>query len=114
MKNSWSNSAKLMNECQPDYLSTLVVSFPTGDERLKEGFNNEWQQLDQVGLFQELRLFIENLELTNTVFRSDHASNYLPLKGTLGADKQQLLDKLDLALHQPDKIALRQEWQRGL
>jgi radical SAM superfamily enzyme YgiQ (UPF0313 family) len=108
------NSAKLMNECQPDYLSTLVVSFPTGEDRLKEGFNNEWQQLDQRGLFQELRLFIENLELIDTVFRSDHASNYLPLKGNLGADKSQLLDKLDLALHQPDKIALRQEWQRGL
>ncbi len=108
------NSAKLMNECQPDYLSTLVVSFPTGEDRLKEGFNNQWQQLDQIGLFQELRLFIENLELTDTVFRSDHASNYLPLKGTLGADKSQLLEKLDLALHQPDKIALRQEWQRGL
>ena len=32
------NSAKLMNECQPDYLSTLVVSFPLGEDRLKQGF----------------------------------------------------------------------------
>ncbi len=108
------NSAKLMNECQPDYLSTLVVSFPTGEERFKQGFDNNWQPLDQTALFLELKYFIENLELSNTVFRSDHASNYLPLKGDLGKDKQAMLDKLNTALYQPDKIKLRQEWQRGL
>jgi hypothetical protein len=48
------------------------------------------------------------------VFRSDHASNYLVLKGTLGADKQRLLAKVDTAINQPGAIPLRQEWQRGL
>ena len=62
----------------------------------------------------ELREFIANLELKNTVFRSDHASNYLPLKGNLGQDKQNLLDQLDIAIHKPGQISLRQEWQRGL
>ena len=108
------NSARLMNECQPDYLSTLVVSFPTGEDRFREGFKNTWQPLDQAGLFLELKHFISHLELQNTVFRSDHASNYLPLKGTLGVDKQALLDKLELALYHPDQVRLRQEWQRGL
>lgn len=108
------NSAKLMNETQPDYLSTLVVSFPLGEERLKEGFNGDWSLMDQTGLFLELKHFISHLELENTIYRSDHASNYLPLKGTLGRDKQALLDQIDMALYQPNKIRLRQEWQRGL
>lgn len=108
------NSAKLMNEAQPDYLSTLVVSFPLGEERLKAGFNDEWSLMDQTGLFLELKHFISHLELNNTIYRSDHASNYLPLKGTLGKDKQALLDQIDTALYQPNKIQLRQEWQRGL
>ncbi len=108
------NSAKLMNEAQPDYLSTLVVSFPLGEERLKAGFNDEWSLMDQTGLFLELKHFISHLELNNTIYRSDHASNYLPLKGTLGRDKQALLDQIDTALYQPNKIQLRQEWQRGL
>ncbi len=108
------NSAKLMNECQPDYLSTLVVSFPMGDERLQAGFDGKWNELDQTALFLELKFFIENLNLTNTIFRSDHASNYLPLKGTLGQDKALFLEQLNTALYQPDKIQLRQEWQRGL
>ena len=108
------NSAKLMNETQPDYLSTLVVSFPMGHDRLTQGFNENWVELDQVGLFLELKHFISQLDLSNTIFRSDHASNYLPLKGVLGKDKQAMLDVLDTAIYRPGSIPLRQEWQRGL
>jgi len=108
------NTAKLMNETQPEFVSTLVVSFPTGEERFRAGFNGEYVPLEQSDLFHEIRTFIANLELTDTVFRSDHASNYLVLKGDLGADKQAMLDKIDLALDKPGAIPLRQEWQRGL
>ncbi len=108
------NSAKLVNETQPDYLSTLVVSFPLGEDRLKKGFNNDWSLMDQTALFLELKHFISHLELENTIFRSDHASNYLPLKGVLGQDKAALLEQINTALYQPNKIQLRQEWQRGL
>lgn len=108
------NSAKLMNEVQPDYLSTLVVSFPLGDERLVKGFNGQWKALDQLALFLELKYFISKLELTSTIFRSDHASNYLPLKGVLGKDKQAMLEVLETVINRPGVIPLRQEWQRGL
>ena len=106
-------SAALMNETQPEFLSTLVVSFPMGDARFKQRFA-EFEQLDQQGLFIELQRLISQLELEKTVFRSDHASNYLPLKGNLGADKQRFLAQLQQAIEQPETMALRQEWQRGL
>ena len=106
-------SAALMNETQPEFLSTLVVSFPLGDARFKQRFA-DFEPLDQQGLFIELQRLIGQLELKNTVFRSDHASNYLPLKGTLGADKQRFLAQLQQAIEQPDTMSLRQEWQRGL
>jgi radical SAM superfamily enzyme YgiQ (UPF0313 family) len=108
------NSALLMNEAQPDFLSTLIVSYPLGDQRVVEGFNGNYQLPDQHDLFVELHRLISHLELTNTVFRSDHASNYLPLKGTLGADKSAMLAQLDMAINNPERIRLRQEWQRGL
>ncbi len=106
-------SAALMNETQPEFLSTLVVSFPLGDTRFKQRFT-EFEPLDQQGLFVELQRLISQLELNNTVFRSDHASNYLPLKGNLGADKQRFLAQLQQAIEHPDTMPLRQEWQRGL
>tara|TARA_R110002074_G_scaffold167815_7_gene329070 strand:- start:3876 stop:4772 length:897 start_codon:yes stop_codon:yes gene_type:complete len=108
------NSARLMNETQPEFVSTLVVSFPMGEDRFREGFKGDYIPLEQAHLFEEIRLLIESFELEHTVFRSDHASNYLVLKGTLGADKQKLLKTIDMALNKPGAIPLRQEWQRGL
>jgi len=108
------NTAKLMNETQPEFVSTLVVSFPMGEARFRAGFDGDYEPLEQHELFREIRTLIANFELDDTVFRSDHASNYLVLKGDLGADKQAMLDKIDLALNKPGAIPLRQEWQRGL
>ncbi len=108
------NTATLCNETQPDYLSTLVVSFPQGEERFRQGFGDDYVPLTQQGLFEEIRLFLEHLELERTVFRSDHASNYLVLKGTLGRDKQKLLDQVNLAISSPGAVPLRPEWMRGL
>lgn len=106
-------SAELANATQPEYLATLVVSFPQGEERFRSGFP-EYEPLDQIGLFKEMRRLIERLELRNTVFRSDHASNWLVLKGVLGRDKAQMLQQLDMAIHHPDQARLRPEWARGL
>jgi len=108
------NSGRLMSAAQPDYLSTLVVSFPTGMDRYQKGFRGEFEPLDQTGLFQEMYWLLEALELENTIFRSDHASNYLVLKGTLGRDKTRLLATVRAALDEPGSVALRQEWMRGL
>ncbi|ARU56909.1 radical SAM domain protein [Oleiphilus messinensis] len=108
------NSAKLMNETQPEFVSTLVVSFPMGEERFRTGFDGDYEPLSQEELFKEIQTLVSTFELDNTVFRSDHASNYLVLKGTLGEDKQAMLNKIDQALNKPGSIPLRQEWQRGL
>jgi radical SAM superfamily enzyme YgiQ (UPF0313 family) len=108
------NTATLCNETQPDYLSTLVVSFPQGEERFRAGFGDDFVPLSQQGLFEEIRVFLQHLELDSTIFRSDHASNYLVLKGTLGRDKQRLLGEVDLAIRDPGAAPLRAEWMRGL
>ena len=108
------NSAKLMNEAQPDYLSTLVVSFPFGEDKFSANFDGHFRQLSQVELFQEMALLLSHLTLDKTIFRSDHASNYLTLKGVLGKDKETLLAQVNTALAAPELANLRQEWQRGL
>jgi radical SAM superfamily enzyme YgiQ (UPF0313 family) len=108
------NSARLMNEAQPEYLSTLVVSFPTGMERYQSGFQGQFVPLEQADLFREMYCLLETLELENTIFRSDHASNYLVLKGTLNKDKPRLLATVAAALERPDEVSLRPEWMRGL
>ncbi len=107
------NSARLMNDTQPEFLSTLVVTFPQGMERYQQQFP-DFEPLNQQELFLEAEKLLANLELKQTVFRSDHASNYLVLKGTLGRDKARLLEQVRTAIHTPEQARLRPEWMRGL
>lgn len=107
------NSARLLNATQPEYLATLVVSFPHGEERLRAGFPG-WEPLSPHDLFVEMERFLAGLTLTRTVFRSDHASNWLILKGTLGADKERLLAQVRAAVTRPETVSLRPAWARGL
>lgn len=107
------NSARLANATQPEYLSTLVVSFPQGEARFRAGFPG-WEPLEQHALFVEMERFLSQLELSRTVFRSDHASNILVLKGTLGADKARLLEQVRQAIATPEAAPLRPAWARGL
>ena len=107
------NSARLANATQPEYLATLVVSFPQGEQRFRAGFP-DWEPLNQHELFVEMEQFLSALDLKRTVFRSDHASNWLVLKGTLGADKERLLAQVRQAIAAPAAANLRPAWARGL
>lgn len=107
------HSAQLANATQPEYLATLVVSFPHGEARFRAAFP-AWEALDQRGLFVEMERFLSQLALRRTVFRSDHASNWLVLKGTLGADKPRLLAQVRAAIADPRSAGLRPAWARGL
>jgi radical SAM superfamily enzyme YgiQ (UPF0313 family) len=107
------NSAALMNATQPEYLATLVVSFPQGEARFRENFPS-FEPLGVLGLMQEMEQLLSQLELKRTIFRSDHASNWLILKGTLGADKPRLLQELRAAITAPEAAPLRPAWARSL
>lgn len=107
------NSARLANAAQPEFLATLVVSLPDGEQRFRQSFP-EWTPLTQRGLFEEMERFLSALELKRTIFRSDHASNWLILKGTLGADKARLLSQVSTAINTPEIAHLRPAWARGL
>ncbi|MDR2688691.1 MAG: radical SAM protein [Azoarcus sp.] len=106
-------SAELANATQPEYLAILVVSFPMGEQRFRATFP-EWTPLDIPGLLIEMEEFITRLELERTVFRSDHASNWLALRGNLPADKHKLLTQLRAAIVAPTAAPLRPAWARGL
>ncbi|PWB95015.1 radical SAM protein [Methylosinus sporium] len=107
------NSAALINAAQPEFLATLVVSFPKGEARFRADFP-DFTPLDVPGLLREMEIFLSRLELRRTVFRSDHASNWLVLRGTLGADKPRLLEQLRAAIAAPEAAPLRPAWARGL
>jgi hypothetical protein len=62
----------------------------------------------------ELREFLAGLELDRTIFRSNHASNYLTLAGNLPRDKGAMVSALDEVLRSPERAPFRPKWSRGL
>ena len=64
------------------------------------------------GLLAELRTFVAEAAPSDAIFRTNHASNYLPIAGRLPRDRDRLLGLLDAALG--GDVPLRPEWLRGL
>ncbi|WP_430810194.1 MULTISPECIES: radical SAM protein [unclassified Carboxylicivirga] len=89
------SSAALLNKIQPDILALLVISFPYGYEHFRARVNANFEPLSQLEMLKEMRLLLSKLELEQTVFRSDHASNYLVFKGGLNRDKDRFIKQLD-------------------
>lgn len=92
------NSAKLLNETQPKYVSTLVLSHYKGLQHFKKRFGSDYIQMNQKELYEEMKVFMEYLKLKESIFRSDHASNSLVLKGVLGRDKELFLQRIENAI----------------
>ena len=95
------NSAKILNETQPKYASTLVLTAYKGLDLLKSKYLGNFEELSQIEQLKEMQIFIENTNLEETIFRSDHVSNHLILKGILGKDKESFLQKIEIAIKNP-------------
>ncbi len=93
-----SKSAEIINQIQPKFLSTLTLSTPFGLAHFQQKFDGNFEEQSTQELIEELRLFIEHLTTENTIYRSDHVSNNLILKGTLSKDKERLLREIDSRL----------------
>lgn len=92
------NSAKIINAVNPKLLSTLTLSLPYGIERFQAKFKGEYKQQSINELFHELKLFIENTKVNNVIYRSDHVSNNLILKGVLSKDNDKLVRTINEAI----------------
>ncbi len=58
-------------------------------EQVKRG---EITLLKPEEVMEETKLMLENMNVTNCIFRSNHASNYVALRGTLPRDKEKLIN----------------------
>ena len=107
-----SETAAVISAINPDYLSTLTLMVVEGTPLYDQVQCGEFKLMTPIQDLKELKLMLEKVTLQDCTFRSNHASNYLPLKGILNQDKQALLALLERALSTPDM--LRPEYLRGL
>ena len=105
-------TAKIINEMQPNHLSAMNYTPVEGTKLGNQALRGEFQVLGAKESLMETAELIRNLEVSGMHFTSDHASNYLPLKGTLNEDRDKLLRLIDGAIG--GKVAVRSEASRGL
>ena len=105
-------TAKLVNEMKPQHLSAMNYTPVEGTRLGNQVLRGEFQVLSAPESLEETAELIRNLEVSGMHFTSDHASNYLPLKGTLREDRGKLLELIDGALE--GSVRIRSEESRGL
>ena len=115
-------TAELINRMnlQPDqkgqqfYISALTLMIPPDTDIKKQKATGEFIPIDSIGVLHELKWIIEGISenLTGCVWRSNHASNYVALKGILAKDKPKLIKQIQYAIDNPS--SLRPEHFRGL
>ncbi|MCS7144326.1 MAG: B12-binding domain-containing radical SAM protein [Archaeoglobaceae archaeon] len=111
MKENAIYTAKLLNRIQPKYTGVLTYMPVPNTALYVKIERGEFALPNAVENLQELRMLVENLE-AKTIFRCNHASNYLPIKGNMPEDKLKVLKMIDYALANPR--VLKPEWLRGL
>ena len=114
-------SANLVNQICPQddriwYIAFLTLMIPSGTEIFRKKLKGNFQEMNSIEILQELKTFIRHVDFknksANCVFRSNHASNYLPIKGILDRDKENILSNLNYGIKHKD--ILRPEFYRGL
>ncbi len=107
-------TAELLNKLQPEYTSALTLMLGPLEDDFARSMGEDFEWPDKWETLAELRTMIEGLELERSVFRTNHASNWLPLKGTLSRDKEKLLKMIDNALGSRNESMLRPASWRAL
>lgn len=105
-------SAKLASEMDPRFVSLLTLTVIPGTPLGRQEERGEFAVPEVPALLKELRTFIAEASPTDAIFRTNHASNWLPLSGRLPRDRDAMLEAIDGALE--GRIPLRPDWARGL
>ncbi len=107
-------TGKALSAIDPAYIGILTLMLLPGTAMERRVAAGEIVLPDSVGIMRELREIVANTDVTDSLFRSNHASNYLPIGGRLPKDKEAILRALDEVLEAPDAVRLRPESWRLL
>jgi len=105
-------SARLATTMDPEYLSALTLMVIPGTPIQRLAKRGQFSLPSVEALLRELRILVAESTPSDTIFRSNHASNYLPIGGRLPRDREGILEQIDGALS--GEVPRRAEWMRGL
>ncbi len=105
-------TADAFSRMKPEYIGLLTLMFEGGTPLQKEWEAGKFQLLTAPQVAEETLLLLQHIDSEGSIFRSNHASNYLSLKGTLNADRDTLCATLRRALD--GELGYKSEYYRAL
>lgn len=87
-------SARVISAIKPEYVGFLTLMVEPGTEMYDQLARGEIELLEPQEVLDETELFIRNVDAEGTVFRSNHASNYIALGGTLNGERDKILEQI--------------------
>ncbi len=105
-------TARLVTEMDPAYFAALTVTIVPGTPLAKLAAKGRFEVPPIEELLRELQTMVRFAKPSDALFRTNHASNYLPLAGRLPRDGDAIVDVIERALS--GEIPLRPEHHRGL
>jgi radical SAM superfamily enzyme YgiQ (UPF0313 family) len=105
-------TAELVTRMDPEFFAALTVTVVPGTPLATLHAKGRFTVPDVPDLLRELRTMVDLARPRDAVFRTNHASNYLPLGGRLPRDRERIVAMIDAALE--GRVPLRPERSRGL
>lgn len=105
-------SAQLISGMNPEYASFLTLRLYEGTKMNEEVEKGEMELITPDEIVEEMELFLQNIDSPGTIFRTNHASNYVVLAGTFNEDIPGMLKQLE-EVKAKQKYRL-EEWRRHI
>ena len=90
-------SARVISASKPEYVGFLTLMIEPGTEMYDQYNRGEIELLTPHEVLDETELFIRSVDAEGTMFRSNHASNYIPLGGTLNGERDKILEQIEIS-----------------
>ncbi len=107
-------TGKLLTGCDPEYVGALSLQVRPGAPLFEEMERGEFELPNKFQLVKELEVLVQNTELTDGYFFSNHISNYLPIKAKFPEDKEKVLAEIRTVLESGDESLLRPDYYRDV
>lgn len=107
-------TAKVASAINPHYLAGLTLVVNQQAPIMRSVQKGELELLSPLEALSEIKTLVEHLQVTDCIFRCNHASNYLPLKATLPNERAMLISIIDNVITSNLTAQLRSESSRAL
>ena len=107
-------TGKLLTECDPEYVGALSLQLRPGAPIYEQWQEGRFELPDKFQMIEELEMIVENTELSDGYFYSNHISNYLPVRAKFPEEKNRVLEEIKEVLKTRDEAFLRPDYYRDV